>query len=354
MDFIVQLPITKTGYDAILVVVDRMSKRAHFLPTTTNATAPDVAKLFFNQIFRLHGLPQVIVSDRDPKFVSKFWQDLTKKLGTKLAMSTAHHPQTDGQTERMNRTLEDMLRAYVNYKQDNWDDCLAAAEFAYNQATQASTGFSPFKIDCGQEPLVPSAFLDPTMTTSQVASTENFLVQWQNTITMAKDSLLAAQDRQARNANRHRQEDSFNVGDQVLLSTAHLQIDAEKRRPLRKLQAKFVGPYIISSVISPTAYKLDLPATMHCHPVFHISLLRRHHPAPQEFASRVQAPPPPIRISGQDSEYEVQAILDKRTYYRKIQYLVHWKGYPAYDATWEPLDNLKNAQDMIVRFENSV
>ena len=191
-------------------------------------------------------------------------------------MSTAHHPQTDSQTERMNRTLKDMLRAYVNYKQDNWDDCLAAAEFAYNQAIQASTGFSPFKIDCDQELLVPSAFLDPNRTTSQVALTEDFLVQWQNTITMAKYSLLAAQDRQVRNANRHRQEDSFNVGDQVLLSTAHLQIDAEKRRPLRKLQAKFVGPYIISSVISPTAYKLDLPATMNCHPVFHIFLLHRH------------------------------------------------------------------------------
>jgi len=170
---------------------------------------------------------------------------------------------------------------------------------------------------------------------------------------MAKDSLHAAQDRQARNANRHRQEDSFHVGDQVLLSTAHLQTDAEKRRPLRKLQSKFVGPYIISSVISPTAYKLDLPASMRVHPVFHISLLRRYHPAPQEFASRVQAPPPPIEISGQDAEYEVQAILDKRTHYRKVQYLVHWKGYPAYDATWEPLDNLKNAQDAIARFENS-
>ena len=197
----------------------------------------------------------------------------------------------------MNRTLEDMLRAYVNHKQDNWDDCLAAAEFAYNQAIQASTGFSPFKIDCSQELLVPSAFLDPNRITSQVASTEDFLIQWQNTITMAKDSLLAAQDRQACNANRHRQEDSFNVGDQVLLSTAHLQIDTEKRHPLRKLQAKFVGLYIISSVISPTAYKLDLPAIMHCHAVFHISLLHLHCPTSQEFTSRIQAPPLPIKIS---------------------------------------------------------
>ena len=101
------------------MVVNQLSKYAHFLSTTTNATAPDVAKLFFNQIFCLHSLPQVIVSDHDPKFVSKFWQDLTKKLGIKLVMSTTHHSQTDGQTERMNWTLEDMLRAYINYKQDN-------------------------------------------------------------------------------------------------------------------------------------------------------------------------------------------------------------------------------------------
>ena len=274
MDFIVQLPLTKAGYDTIFVIVDRLSKRAHFIPTTTNVTAPEVAKLFFNQIFRLHGLPQVIVSDRDPKFVSKFWQDLLKRLGTKLAMSTAYHPQTDGQTERMNRTLEDMLRAYVNYKQDNWDECLAAAEFAYNQATQASTGFSPFELDCGRNLSIPRLFTDQARPQSQVASTEDFMTHWQNILQVAKDSFYEAQDRQARNANQHRREDSFNVGDQVLLSTAHLQTDAEKRRPLKKLQAKFVGPYKIIAVISPMAYKLDLPSTMHVHPVFHISLLK--------------------------------------------------------------------------------
>jgi transposase InsO family protein len=109
MDFIVQLPCTKKGYDAILVVVDRLSKRVHFIPTLTTATAPDVAKLFFDQVFRLHGLPKIIVSDRDPKFISKFWKDLFRQLGTQAAISTSHYPQTDGQTEPANRTLEDML-----------------------------------------------------------------------------------------------------------------------------------------------------------------------------------------------------------------------------------------------------
>jgi len=115
MDFIVQLPTTHRGYDAIIVIVDRLSKRAHFCPTHTSVTAPEVAKIFFSTIFKNHGLPQTIISDRDVKFTSRFWKTLFEQVGTKLALSTAFHPQTDGQTERMNRTLEEMLRAYTSY-----------------------------------------------------------------------------------------------------------------------------------------------------------------------------------------------------------------------------------------------
>ena len=143
MDFIVQLPLTKQGHDAIVVFVDRLTKRAHFQAMHTSATAPEVAKIFFSVVFKNHGLPRVIISDRDAKFTSHFWQALFKQLGTKTAMSTAFHPQTDGQTERLNRTLEEMLRAYVTYKQDQWDEYLPAAEFAYNNSKQASTGFTP-------------------------------------------------------------------------------------------------------------------------------------------------------------------------------------------------------------------
>src|SRR3954464_11672181 len=123
-----------------MVFVDVFSKMVHFAPTKTNASAPDTARIFFDHIFRLHGLPKSIVSDRDAKFTSKFWQSLFQTLGTKLAMSTAFHPQTDGQTERANQTLEDMLCAFTNYHQDNWDFQLAAAEFACNNAPNQSTG----------------------------------------------------------------------------------------------------------------------------------------------------------------------------------------------------------------------
>jgi len=354
MDFIVQLPVTKNRHDAIFVVVDRLSKRVHFLPTTTQASAPDIAKLFFDQIFRLHGLPQVIVSDRDPKFVSKFWQALFKHLGTKTAMSTAHHPQTDGQTERANRTLEDMLRAFVNYKQDNWDDCLTAAEFAYNNSVQASTGYSPFELDCGQAPVVPSSLLSTSGPVTNVASTEDFLEHWRTMITIAKDTLTAAQDRQAKYADQHRRDDQFYFGEQVLLSTAHFAPPTEKQRPLRKLQPKFIGPYEIVKIISPTAYKLQLPSTLRVHPVFHISLLKRYKTSSPEFPREKCPPPPPVAIPGQEEpEFEVEAILDKRLYYGRPQYLVKWKGYPDHDATWEPLRNLENARELVDLYDSS-
>jgi hypothetical protein len=194
VDFITQLPPTKDKHDAIVVFVDMLSKMVHFIPTTTTASAPTIARLFFDEIFRLHGLPRVIVSDRDPKFTSKFWKNLFEHLGTKLAMSTAFHPQTDGQTERMNRTLEDMLRAFAGYKQDNWDKYLTAAEFAYNSAPNASTGISPFKLNYGAEPLAPTALMKKPP--DAVPAFAEFMEEISNLMKVASDSLALAKARQ--------------------------------------------------------------------------------------------------------------------------------------------------------------
>ena len=146
MDFITSLPKTKNGHDTIVVFVDRLTKTIRTEPTTITVTAPEVAQIFIRTIFRHYGMPRSIVSDRDPRFTSNFWRSFFQTLGTKLAMSTAFHPQTDGQTERANRTLEDMLRNFVSYKQTDWEDKLPLLEFAYNNSVQASTGFSPFKL----------------------------------------------------------------------------------------------------------------------------------------------------------------------------------------------------------------
>src|SRR4030081_3287502 len=131
MDFIGLLPLSDS-YNCILVIIDRLMKMAYFIPTTINVTAPEVARLFMDNIYRLHGMPESIVSDRDITFTSKFWRTLFELLGTKLTFSTAFHLQTDGQTECTNRTLEQILRAYVSWNQSKWHKCLAPLEFTYN------------------------------------------------------------------------------------------------------------------------------------------------------------------------------------------------------------------------------
>jgi hypothetical protein len=262
-------------------------------------------------------------------------------------MSTAFHPQTDGQTERLNRTLEEMLRIYATYKQDQWDEYLPAAEFAYNNAKQASTGFTPFELDCGQHPKTPITLATP----SQVPAADDFMYHWNTMIRITKDALMEAQDRQIKYANQHRRHLAFKEGDQVLLSMRNINNPVDRNRPTKKLTPRFTGPYIITKVISETAYKLDLPATLKIHPVFHVSLLKPYKPSPEEF-ERPTPPPATIMPETNQEEYEVEAILDKRTLRNKPQYLIKWKGYPLHDATWEPEENLTNAQQKLQEFES--
>ena len=154
MDLITQLPRTKDGLDAIFVCVDRLSKMVHFAAIKTAVTAPQLARVFIDTVFKHHGLPKAIVSNRDPRFTSNFWRAVMARIGCHQAMSTAHHPQTDGQTERANRTLKEMLRSYVNSRQNDWDQYLAPLEFAYNNAQQSSTGHSPFFLNHGRQPFI--------------------------------------------------------------------------------------------------------------------------------------------------------------------------------------------------------
>jgi deoxyuridine 5'-triphosphate nucleotidohydrolase len=351
MDFITQLPPTKEKHDAILVCVDRLSKMVHLIPTTTTANAPDTAKLFFSQIFRLHGMPNDIVSDRDARFTSMFWKTLFQLTGTKLKMSTAYHPQTDGQTERANRTIEDMLRSYVAYKQDDWEQHLPALEFAYNNSQQASTKKTPFELNYGWHPTIPATLLNQAPA-SQVPATDKFLRNLQDLNKYAREAIAEAQRRQKEYADQSRKEDTFQINDMVLLSTKNITLDSQSGRPSKKLQQRFIGPYRISLVVSPVAYKLELPQTLKIHPVFHVSLLRPYHP-PDQVPHRQISPPPPPVIVGNEEEYEVEKILDKRTRRRQLQYLVKWKGYEEYDATWEPVCNLTHAPDAIKDFEAS-
>lgn len=350
MDFIVQLPMTPRGFDAITVFVDKLSKQVHFCASHTNDTAPDVARLFFDQVFRLHGMPRSIISDRDARFTGRFWSTLMSLMGTKLNMSTAFHPQSDGQTERANRTLEEMLRSYISYHQNDWDLWLPMMEFAYNNSVHPTTGFSPFFLNYGHHPLVPASLLKPPQT--NVPAVTDFVAAQASILAQAQDAIIEAQDRQKRQADKNRRLVPFDVGDMVLLSTEHISVASHKNRPSKKLEPKFIGPFKVVAKVNENAFKLDLPPTMKQHPVFNADLLRPYIPSPKDFVDRAPPRPPPDIIDGHE-EYEVEKILDFKMFGKTPKWLVQWKGYPLDDATWLTRSALNNAKELLEEFETA-
>lgn len=346
MDFITHLPRTKNGFDSIIVFVDKLSKMVHFVPTYTTNDAPEVARHFMDSIFRLHGIPKVIISDRDAKFTSRFWKTIMKAMGIKLAMSTAFHPESDGQTERANRTLEDYLRAFVGYKQNDWEQYLSMAEFVCNNSRNASTGYTPFMMNYGRNPDIP--WNQMIVTDARMPAVDEFLEQMKNIVKIAKDTLLEAQRRQEVQSNKNRRDFLFRKGDFVLLSGKNIELAITRQQTSKKLQSKFLGPFQIKEVISNVAYQLDLPVTMRIHPIFHVSLLKPYRD-PGEVDYREKATDQAPIIINDEEEFEIEKILDHRWNgkKRKKEYLIKWKGYHDHDATWEIEANMANAKDIL-------
>jgi hypothetical protein len=362
LDFIFGLPRTASGFDGIMTAVCRLTKRLHLSVVRSTDDAPESAEVFFRDVVRLHGVPSSIVSDRDVRFTSRFWRALWKRLGTKLAMSTAFHPQTDGQTERANRTLEEMLRAYVDYHQTDWDKHLVAVEIACNNAVQASTGVSAFLLDCGQEFSLPISQLDVSAAVpSANPAASEMIDRMRASVELAKEQLQKAQERQKQYADKSRRELVFKVGDRVMLSSDRLNPNGRAH----KLISPFFGPFAISKVISPVAYQLILPPSFHrIHPVFHVSRLRPFVDGSSLFPSRPSDPlfrPPPAEVlpSGEE-QWEVERIVDRRE--RRVgrgrrvlvEYLVLWKGFPDWERTWEPVSHLRGAMDAVSAYEADV
>jgi len=347
MDLITSLPRTKDGFDAIFVVVDRLSKMIHCIPTTTKVTAPELAKLFFDNIFKYHGLPSVIVSDRDPRFTGNFWRALFASVGTRLAMSTSRHPQTDGQTERANRSLEEMLRSYVNRRTDDWSEKLSALEFAYNNHQQASTGHSPFFLNYGQHPATPATLA--VRHQPAVPAALQFLETLDQALRDSKENLQRARDRQAKYANQRRRHLELEVGQKVMLRADNVRQRAGVAA--EKLQEIYSGPFIVKEKTSPVNYKLDLPRGCRVNPVFHVSQLEPYRENAQQFEDRQRAEAPaPIFDDDQVPKWPVEAILDRKVETagsrRIVKYLVKWTGFGDYDNSWEPRSNLVRAADV--------
>ena len=350
LDLITSLPRTKLGNDCIVVFVDKFSKMAHYAATTTTITAPKLAELFIQNVVRLHGLPNNLISDRDPRFTSNFWKSLWKQMNTKLSMSTAFHPQSDGQTERQNRTLEEALRAYTSYEQDDWDIHLPLLELAYNNSIHSSTGFSPHFLNSGQHPRLP--IHSALGTEIQINETATKLIeQLYDTLDIAQEHIIKSQTNQQKYANQHRREhETWKIGDLVLLSTSNL--NRAGRAP--KLCSTFIGPFKIKQVLSALTYELELPSNLRIHPVFHISHLKLYKQSTSFESTRPlidHRPPAELLQDTKEEVYEIERILNKRGTGKTTKYLVKWKGYPEWESTWESIAAFKFAKESINIYE---
>ena len=311
MDFITQLPESRHGNTQIVVFTDLLTKMSHFVAAPTPLTADQVAGMYMRHVFRLHGYPTGIVSDRDKRFVSDFWRSLQRQLGSKLHMSTAYHPQTDGQTERMNRTLEEMVRAFVDAEHQAWDELLVAAEFAYNNSLHGSSRFTPFYLNHGRHPHTPAAWLRdaPLPAASQSPDADAFVSTLKQALDSARQHLERAKQVQAAHANKSRKAHTFVVGDKVLLETKFVAASNTGSRTARKFRhLYFGGPLVVTAVISPTAVRLSgFPAQWKGHPVINVSRLRPYVEGAAAFPGRqiTDAPPPPeLQMDSDESMFD--------------------------------------------------
>ncbi|KAI3797157.1 hypothetical protein L1987_32410 [Smallanthus sonchifolius] len=272
MDFITKLPRTSSGYDSIWVIIDRLTKSAHFLPIREDYRVEKLARIYIDEIVSRHGIPLNIISDRDARFTSRFWQSLQKALGTRLDLSTAYHPQTDGQTERTIQTLEDMLRACVIDFGGNWDAHLTLIEFSYNNSYHTSINMAPFEALYGRKCRSPICWNE--IGEAQITGPE-LIQETSDKILQIRDNIRVARSRQKSYADKRRKPLEFQVGDLVLLKVSPWKgvIRFGKKG---KLAPRYVGPFKILERIGKVAYKLELPPELNnVHPTFHVSNLKK-------------------------------------------------------------------------------
>jgi hypothetical protein len=278
IDFVGPLPLSKNHngeFDSITIVIDLLTAMVHLVPSRITYNAREIAELVFAEVYKLHGLPKSIVSDRDMLFTSTFWTHLNRLTGMNQSMLSAYHPQSDGATEQANQTIGQMLRSCISSTQRDWVSKLPAIEFAINVSRSETTGYAPFFLNSGR---IPRMFIWNDANSDEYPSVRAFAQRMKHAVMSAHDAILETQVKQARSTNRKRRVAPFIVADLAYVSTKNLSLP---KGQARKLVPKFIGPYKLVRDFRNNSFELDLPPHLRqrgIHPVFHSSLLRVHIP----------------------------------------------------------------------------
>jgi hypothetical protein len=339
-DAVSGLPKSKRGFDAIQVYVDRLTKLKRFAVARTSDGSVQLANTTLRTIIGPHGMPKSLVSDRDPRITARFWRELSRVLGSEVNLTTAYHPQADGQSEREIQTVVTALRSYVNAMGNDWDEYLPALELACNSKQQASTGAAPFTLVYGTEARLPiDCALDDARPASMPAVGER-AERMKQAMSHARSQAEMAQAKQKRLADRHRRLLLLKAGDMVLLSTENLQL----RSGTHKLTGRYIGPFRVLGSVNDNAVTLDLPPLLGAlHPTFNISRLKLYRDGSTAFPERPQRlhqPPAVTQDTNGVAEYEVESVLAQRGGGSRRELLIRWKGYGAEHDQWQSRSQL--------------
>jgi transposase InsO family protein len=345
MDFVTGLPVVifeGREVDAILVIVDRFTKFTHFFPVNITMNAADLAELFHKEIELRYGAPRGIISDRGSVFTSKFWSELCFYSKVKRRLSTAFHPQTDGQTERMNQVLEHYLRCFIDSQQANWAQLLRIAQFACNNARNATTKVSPAQALLGFQPEF-RIDIEDDVPGGEVPEARSRIQKLEQLREEMRQQWRIATDKQAEHYNKRHQPIVLKRGQLVGLSTKNLKLKGEKK----KLAPRFIGPFRVLETIGKQAYRISLPEKYYrLHNVFHISLLEPWKKRDNNTGDTMPIPD----LEDNDEEYEVEGVKDIKQIKGQTHYLVKWKGWPAEYNQWVDEEDMEHAQEKITAF----
>ena len=332
MDFVVGLPLTGRMHDSFWVVVDQLTKSAHFLPVRTDYSLDKLAELYIKEIVRLHGIHVSIISDRNPRFTSRFWGKLLEALGTRLNFSTAFHPQTDGQFEIVIQILEDMLRSCVIDLEGSWDRHIALVEFVHNNSFQSSIGMAPDEALYGRKCRTPLCW---TELSERKVIGPDLIQETEEKMKMIIERLKVATDRQKSYADMKRKDIRYEIGEKVFLKVSPWK-KVMRFGKNGKLSPRFIGPYEVIEKVGQVAYRLALPPDLEkIHNVFHVSMLRRYRSDPSHVVSSETIEPRPY-LTYEEETVEILAREVKELRNKKIPLVkVLWRNHKTEEATWE-------------------